>query len=90
VGQLFEALEPQKSGSSLDGMNGAKDFRKQSSVVGPLLEFGETALHAIKAFHALNQKLSRQFIRHVGLSFRLGFGSVRSTLLVLSEEFDGT
>ena len=52
-------------------MNGAKDFREQSGVVGQLLEFRETALHAIKAFLALNQKLSCQFIGHVGLSFRL-------------------
>src|ERR1035437_3987049 len=60
--QLFQPLEPQKSSGSLDRMHGSKDVRQQGSIVGPLLQFGESPLHAVQPLLALDQELSRQFV----------------------------
>ena len=59
MGELLKALETKEAGGSLDGVHGAEDICDQFRIFGPCLEVGETALHSIQAFLALNQELSR-------------------------------
>src|SRR5271157_5622874 len=65
MGKAFKSLEAEEAGGSLDGVHGAKDFGNEGGVLGPLLEVGQAALHAVEPFLALDQEFSGQFIRHV-------------------------
>jgi hypothetical protein len=64
MGQLLQPLEAQKAGGALDRVHGAEDVSNQPCIIRPLFQFGQTALHAIKTFLALDQELPRQFIDH--------------------------
>ncbi len=62
VGQRFQPLEAQKPGGALDGMHRTEDLSNQSPILWPLLQVGQTALHAVQPFLALDQELPRQLI----------------------------
>ena len=70
VGQRFQPLEPQESGGSLDGMHRTEDLSNQSRILGPLLQIGQTALHAVQSFLALDQEFPRQLIHRAHSSAR--------------------
>ena len=72
VGQLFQPLEAEESGGSLDRMHGAEDIAEQRGVLRPLFKVGQAPLHAVQPFLALDQELSRQFIHRVHSSCRPG------------------
>ena len=59
VGQLLQPLETQESGGPLNCVNRTKDIPDQSCILGPFLQIGQTALHAVQPFLALDQKFPR-------------------------------
>ncbi len=65
VGQLFQPLEAQKPGGSLDRMHRAEDLSDQARILRTLFQVGQTALHAVQPLLALDQEFSRQFIHCV-------------------------
>src|SRR5208337_337084 len=62
MGQRFQPLEAQKSGGALDGMHRTEYLSNQSRILRPLFQIGQTALHAVQPFLALDQELPRQLI----------------------------
>jgi hypothetical protein len=60
--QLLQPVEPKKSRRPFNRMHGAEDLAQQSGVVGPRLELRQAALHAVKPFLALRNKLFGQVV----------------------------
>jgi hypothetical protein len=70
VRQFLQPLEAEKTRGSLDRMHRTKNLSDQSRILRPLLQVGQTPLHAVQTFLALDQELPRQFIHRVHSSAR--------------------
>jgi hypothetical protein len=80
MGQRFQARQPEKAASALDGVDQAKDVIENLRVVRILLEPNQLIIDRIQTFAGFRQEFPQQIV-HMKLAFTQG----RATSPRLSE-----